>query len=76
MCVRMIIGIKRLIVCEHGMVDYGTCNTDDYHDDDDDFSSNLKALELSVSHSFQFLFLVNEIDFKRGRRAGGGRESS
>lgn len=50
----MIIGIKRLIVCEHEKVDYGTCNTDDYHDDDDDddFSSNLKALKLSVSHSF------------------------
>lgn len=53
MCVRMIIGIKRLIVCEHEKVDYGTCNTDDYHDDDDDddFSSNLKALK-AVSHSF------------------------
>lgn len=51
----MIIGIKRLIVCEHEKVDYGTCNTDDYHDDDDDddFSSNLKAFKLTVS-SFSF----------------------
>lgn len=55
----MIIGIKRLIVCEHEKVDYGTRCRRDFDDssDDDDFGSNLKAFKLLSLLNFSFLHM-------------------